>query len=135
MRRTERSIFKFLGFIVALFGGYYLYMILSGRDEVGSSTEKKDKKSKSNVKKAVKANKSFKDPKLSQKPNKVSSQTLREQRIMSLLQRKDSAGMADIRKLFPGLNVRTIRRDMDRMVNKGYVKQTGATRSTVYVKK
>ncbi len=59
----------------------------------------------------------------------------REDRIMQLFNEKSAISVADIAQLFPDINVRTIRRDMDKLESKGLVEQKGTTRSTVYVRK
>ena len=59
---------------------------------------------------------------------------VREQKILNSMGVGERVTMSDITRMFPDVTRRTLRRDMDRLVEKGRVQRTGATRSTSYVR-
>ncbi|MDD3662097.1 MAG: hypothetical protein PHG63_03465 [Candidatus Dojkabacteria bacterium] len=59
---------------------------------------------------------------------------VREQRILNAMPLKKEVRMAEIIRHFPNVTVRTLRRDMDRLISKRKVRKAGTTRSTTYVK-
>ncbi len=59
---------------------------------------------------------------------------VREQRILDVMPLNKPVTMSDVAKFFPDVTARTLRRDMDRLVDKGRVKKTGSTRATTYVR-
>lgn len=59
---------------------------------------------------------------------------VREQKILDKMPAKVPVSMADIKRHFPDVTKRTLRRDLDRLIEKGRVKKTGSTRSTTYLK-
>lgn len=64
--------------------------------------------------------------------NIASSLNPRQKKIKQILSKY---GMVTIKELviyFPKISTRTLRRDMDILVNRGYVSQEGSTKSTYY---
>ncbi|NMC09212.1 DeoR family transcriptional regulator [Candidatus Microgenomates bacterium] len=70
-------------------------------------------------------------------PEKITSDILglnsRQQRILLRIKRVGSLDPKEIYVMFPKVSSRTIRRDMDLLVNKKQVKQDGMTKSTKYI--
>ena len=60
---------------------------------------------------------------------------VREKKILDMMPLKKPVRMSDISKWFPSVTKRTLRRDMDRLLSKGYVKKAGSTRGTIYIKR
>lgn len=61
--------------------------------------------------------------------------TARQQMLMEMLASGSPVALSSMARNFPEVNVRTIRRDMDKLEARGLVVQRGTTRSTVYVRK
>ena len=59
---------------------------------------------------------------------------VREQKILNMMPAKQEISMTDIKKHFPDVTKRTLRRDLDRLAEKGRVRKAGSTRSTTYLK-
>ncbi|NMC08719.1 DeoR family transcriptional regulator, partial [Candidatus Microgenomates bacterium] len=57
----------------------------------------------------------------------------RQQRILLRIKRVGSLDPKEIYGMFPKVSSRTIRRDMDLLVNKKQVKQDGVTKATKYI--
>lgn len=70
-------------------------------------------------------------------PEKITSDILglnsRQQRILLRIKRVGSLDPKEIYVMFPKVSSRTIRRDMDLLVNKKQVKQDGVTKATKYI--
>lgn len=58
--------------------------------------------------------------------------TEREKRIFEKIKQTKILTPKELQELLPKVSTRTIRRDMDSLVEKGIVKQEGKTKSTIY---
>ncbi|NLT44896.1 MAG: DeoR family transcriptional regulator [Thermotogaceae bacterium] len=59
---------------------------------------------------------------------------VREKKILSIIPSNKDVSMSDVQDHFPDVTVRTLRRDMERLVQKGRVLKSGTTRATTYRK-
>ena len=69
-------------------------------------------------------------------PNKISNQSNlndRQQRILAEIKKQGTLVPSKIYSLVGEVSSRTLRRDMDLLVEKGLVRQDGATKSTSYI--
>lgn len=57
----------------------------------------------------------------------------RESQILERIEEKGSLTPKEIYSLFPNVSSRTLRRDMDSLVARKFVKQSGVTKSTKYI--
>lgn len=66
---------------------------------------------------------------------KIKSKNLneRQQGILKLIKKRNVVLPSDIYSLNPNVSTRTLRRDMDVLVELGFVKQEGSTRDTKYI--
>lgn len=59
---------------------------------------------------------------------------VREKKILDIMPSGKEVCMTDVQKHFPDVTARTLRRDMERLVQKGRVLKSGTTRATTYRK-
>lgn len=72
--------------------------------------------------------------KVSNKKNKdIQGLNGRESKILECIEEKGSLTPKEIYSLFPNFSSRTLRRDMDSLVARKFVKQSGVTKSTKYI--
>lgn len=128
---------SFVWVSVLLFGGYYVYLVLS------DSRRKRGRGSRKPV-----------SPRLTKLPKNdrliadsadlietdqdgvaVRKMKPRIQKIWEVLDHKRPTSVPEIRCHLPFITDRTLRRDMKEMIAKGYVSRKGTTKSTVYFKK
>lgn len=127
MRKYANSFLKtlfsaFVGSILFFLGGYYVLLRLS----------KSKRKVSDRVRNGLPNFKSRKDLR-SISPNLANL----GDRLPVIIEKVDEQGkitMAQLSSLFPNITTRTLRRDMNKLVEKGMVKRNGTTRSTVYFK-
>lgn len=128
---------SFLGVLVLLLSGYYLYLVLSdSKRKTGKGSRKSVSPGLNERKKNDRLTRSSADS-TKTGPGEVLVHKMkpRIQKIWNVLDHHRSTSVPDIRRHFPGVTDRTLRRDMNEMVMKGYVVRKGTTKSTVYFKK
>lgn len=128
---------SFLGVLVLLLSGYYLYLVLSDSRRKSSKGSKKTVSPRLNERKK---NDRLVNPgadSAKMDPDGVVAHEVkpRIQKILEILDHRRPMSVPDLRRRFPGVTDRTLRRDMNEMVMKGYVLRKGTTKSTVYFKK
>lgn len=63
---------------------------------------------------------------------KISGLTPRQEEILKIFKKRDVVLPSDIYAVAPDLSTRTLRRDMDKLVSLGVVRQEGSTKDTRY---
>lgn len=58
----------------------------------------------------------------------------RQTRLLAVLNLDEPSAMGSIEKHFPEVNVRTLRRDLDKLQQKNLIKKIGSTKSALYQK-
>lgn len=91
-----------------------------------SAAKKKGSKIKKKGKRLLKKAKN----ELKSKKDKL---TMRQKRILSLFDREEKITNEMIAGVIEGVTKRTLRRDMDYLEDKGYIKQVGKTKGSYYV--
>jgi hypothetical protein len=139
---------------VAASVGYLVYKTVSSKSSVPSKGRKKDSAKSSLSGRAVKGsrpkgsisrrkeppapNTKGKDAAKKDRPQPkvewIPNLRVREKKILNVIPSGKDVSMSDVQKHFPDVTVRTIRRDMERLVQKGRVSKSGTTRATTYRK-
>jgi len=115
---------KFLGFLFSLIGVFLLLKILNRKDPIDTfepeQVERKVvNKSVNNIDAIIRKNK-----------KKLNS---RQEEILKLYKKRNVLLPSDIYAISPNLSTRTLRRDMDKLVNLNLVIQEGSTKNTRYL--
>jgi len=128
---------SFIGVLVLLLGAYYLYLMIS--DSLGKRGKSEKKRVSLGVKRSPRSDRPVRQSAdlARDRSSDVAVRGLksRAQKIWKVLDRERPTSVSDIRRHFPEVTVRTLRRDMNDMVSKGYVARKGSTKSTVYFKR
>ncbi|OGZ61326.1 MAG: hypothetical protein A2932_00025 [Candidatus Spechtbacteria bacterium RIFCSPLOWO2_01_FULL_46_10] len=67
-----------------------------------------------------------------QKQAKSPALSIREQKLLEYIEKRDSAQVGDLQPIFPKLSKRTIRRDLEKIVKTGRINRKGKTNGTIY---
>lgn len=82
-------------------------------------------------------NKSSKNPKKKVKRPSgtvVGNLNIRQEQLLKIFRNDKTYAMSSIEGDFPGVNVRTLRRDLDKLQHLGLIKKTGSTKASLYQK-
>jgi len=132
-KRKGISIFWLLFFLLTAGIGVYVWLYYRGMLDrfIGPMEEKKKlkKRSASNQSSSVKTRGESQS-----RPVKTSTEKLtnRQEQVISVLSGGESMTVPQIAKKVKNVSDRTIRRDMNNLLEKGFVAQEGSTKSTVY---
>lgn len=104
---------KFFGFLFSLIGIFFFFRLISSKEEIEVIPKKMAKKK---VESSV----------------KILGLTPRQEEILKIFKKRDVVLPSDIYAVAPDLSTRTLRRDMDKLVSLGVVRQEGSTKDTRY---
>jgi len=123
--------------ITLLTFGLTLFLIIFLKRGEGKKTEhhpKKESVEKSRVKNSVQEHTEEKDN-VSEKTPVPEDLNARQKKILEEIKSRGILEPSEIYELVPGVSTRTVRRDMDKLVEVGLVLQRGTTKSTQYIYK
>ena len=123
--------------ITLLTFGLTLFLIIFLKRGEGKKTEhypKKESEEKSRVKNGVQEHTEEKEE-LSEKTPVPEDLNARQKKILEEIKSRGILEPSEIYELVPGVSTRTVRRDMDKLVEVGLVLQRGTTKSTQYIYK
>jgi len=123
--------------ITLLTFGLTLFLIIFLKQREGKKTEhrpKKESDGERRVKNSVQELTGEKDeiPEQTPIPDNLNA---RQKKILEEIKGRGIMEPSEIYELVPGVSTRTVRRDMDKLVEAGLVLQRGATKSTQYIYK
>ena len=99
--------------------------------EIREEYKKQEEEKKNLVKKIVKS--AFKDRHAANNGQANKYLNSRQLKIFDLVKFKNGTDMREINKKFKSVSQRTLRRDLDKLENMGYIKQEGKTRNSMYL--
>ena len=123
--------------ITLLTFGLTLFLIIFLKHSKGKKTEhlpKRESEDEGRVKNSVQEQTEEKD-KLPKETSVLGSLNVRQKKILAEIKRRGIMEPSEIYDLVPRVSTRTVRRDMDKLVEAGLVLQRGATKSTQYIYK
>jgi predicted HTH transcriptional regulator len=123
--------------ITLLTFGLTLFLIIFLKRGEGKKTEhhpKNESEEKSRVKNGVQEHTEEKEE-LSEKTPVPEDLNARQKKILEEIKSRGILEPSEIYELVPGVSTRTVRRDMDKLVEGGLVLQRGTTKSTQYIYK
>ena len=123
--------------ITLLTFGFTLFLIIFLKQGKSKKTEhqpKTEPKGKSRVKNSVQDQTEEKRKKL-RETFITEDLNSRQKKILDEIESRGIMEPSEIYDLVPGVSTRTVRRDMDKLVEAGLVLQRGATKSTQYIYK
>jgi predicted HTH transcriptional regulator len=123
--------------ITLLTFGLTLFLIIFLKRGEGKKTEhqpKRESERESRVKNSVQEQTEEKEE-LSEETPIPDDLNARQKKILQEIESRGIMEPSEIYELVPGVSTRTVRRDMDKLVEAGLVLQRGATKSTQYIYK
>lgn len=128
---------SFVGVVLMLFGGYYVYQVLGNhRRNRGIGSRKSVSPRLTERRKSDRVTGTSADLAETDAGGVVVYKMKpRIQSIWEVLDHKRPTSVPELRRHLPLITDRTLRRDMNEMIVKGYVRRKGTTKSTVYFKK